>query len=264
MTDNQPQINSQEQEGAMPAPKLYDADAQQRLPLKVERKGKLYSVSHFIEAISDGDIILLERSKDMRMSEADANETDESDATAVSGKMFGPAIELWEKRASRVEGYALNGSEDDEWKTKIAVGDKSFAILGVALAYQFKSLPVATADELCPPDDDDTSTYLMRAMFDGEVVELRHVLRRATPDEMADFESLMSRTLLVQGTQFGATDQRIPSRARRLGELYRQAQIETGGYAGRVPLHHQMAVALRHFRAQRKIDAGNSQGSPRS
>lgn len=240
----------------------YDADASQRLPLKVERRGKLYSVAHIIEPIQDGHIIELERSKDMRLSEADSNETNDSDATAVSGKMFEPAVELWDKVSTGVEKYALK-HPDGEWKKEIAAGDKSFAILGVALSYQFVSLPVATADEECPPDDDDTSTYIMRAMFDGQVVELRHAMRRATPAEMSDFEALMSRTLLVNGTQFGETDQRIPSRARRLGELYRQAKVEAIGYAGRVPLHHQMAVALRHFRAQRKIDAGNSQGSPR-
>jgi hypothetical protein len=236
---------------------LYDADAQQRVPFKVERRGKLYKVVHIVDSIKDGDIIEFERSKSVRLSDADSTETDDADATAISSQLFEPAITLWDQRSLAVENYALKNPEGD-WRDEIAQGDKAYAINGVLLAYQFVSLPVASGEEACPTDDDDTSTYIIRAIFNGQEVELRHVLRRAKPQEMSDFQGLMSRVHLVQGTRFGETDQRIPSRAKRLGELYRQVKLETHGYVGRVPLHHQMAIALRHFRNQHKFDAGNS------
>jgi hypothetical protein len=82
-------------------------------------------------------------------------------------------------------------------------------------------------------------------------------MRAGTPEEVAEFQSLMSRALIVRGTQFGQTDQRIPSKAKALGALYDRVKLGTAGYAGRVPLHHKMAVVLRHFRAQQKATAGN-------
>jgi hypothetical protein len=239
-----------------PAALVYDADAQQRVPFKAERSGKLYKVTHFINAITDDDIMQFERSKQIRLSEADSNETDEADVTAISSTLFAPALELWDKRVDSVENYSFKNAE--QWRQELAEGDKAFAINGVVLAVQFVSLPVASGDEACPAEDDDTSTYIMKAVFNGQVVTLRHVLRRAKPDEMTKFQGLMSRVHLVQGTQFGETDQRIPSRAKGLGELYRQVKQEAQGYAGRIPLHHQMLLALRHFRAQHKFDASNS------
>ena len=241
-----------------PATVLYDADAKQRLPLKVERKGKTYKVAHEVDVIKDDDIIEFERTKEVRLSDADSNETNDSDALAISSNLFGPAVALWNKRSLKVENYALKNPGGDDWRDEIAAGDKAFAINSVLLAIQFVSLPIASGDEACPTEDDDSSTYIIRALFNGQVVELRHVLRRAKPEEMSEFQALMGRVHLVQGTQFGQTDQRIPSRAKRLGELYRQMKQEAHGYAGRVPLHHQMAVALRHLRAQHKLDAGNS------
>jgi hypothetical protein len=255
MSESTQTQNNQNQQP--PVVVLYDADASQRVPFKAERGGRLFKVVHVIDAIQDEDIIEFERSKDVRLSDADSNETNDSDATAVSSKLFEPAINLWDKRSLSVEKYALK-NPDGDWRKEIASGDKAFAINSMVLATQFVSLPVASGDEECPPDDDDTSTYILRAMFNGQVVETRHVLRRAKPDEMSEFQSLMGRVTLVQGTQFGATDQRIPSRVKRLGELYRQVKQEATGYIGRVPLHHQMALALRHFRAQHKFDSGNS------
>ena len=247
-------IDTQQQEPTRPPTVLlYDADAPQRVPMKVERHGKLYLVAHNFRGIKDDDIIEFERTKDVRLSDADDSESDEQSAMAVTSKQFAAAIALWEKLAESVENYALKQPEG-EWQKEVSAKDKAFAVNSVLLAVEFVELPVAAADEACPPDDDDTSTYIMRAIYNGQVVETRHVLRAANADEMGQFTGLMQRALLVQGTRFGQNDQRIPSRARGLGELYRKVKIETTGYSRRVPLHHQMAVALHHFRAQHKAD----------
>jgi len=251
MSSTQPTENGQTPN--TPAPALYDAAAQQRLAFKVERRGKLYGVIHVVDPILEDDIIAYERSRDVRLSDADSSESDAQDALAMTSKTSDAAVTLWDTRVPKVENYALKHPEGD-WQKEIAVGDKVFAINQV-LAIEFVPLPVASTDEACPPDDDDTSAYPMRALFNGSPVNLKHTLRRATPEEITEFNGLMSRALLVQGTAFGQTDQRIPSRAKGLGKLYRQCKVEAEGYTERVPLHHQMAVALRHFRTQIKSDA---------
>jgi hypothetical protein len=236
---------------------VYDCDAPQRVSFDTERRGKTFKVIHVIDGISDEDIIEFERGLDVRLSDADSQDTNDASALAMSSKTLEPALKLWDKRATGVEKYALRNVEGD-WKQEIAPRDKAFAVTGVLLALQFKSLPVASDDEACPPDDDDTSTYYARAIFNGQIVELRHVLRRATPEQMSEFQGVMNRVYMVEGTRFGETDQRIPSRSKALGVLYDKLKVEVSGYAGRVRLDHKRAVVMRHMRAQHKADTGNS------
>ena len=236
---------------------LYDCDAQQRIPFDTERRGRMFKVVHVIDAVKDEDIIEFERGLDVRLSDADSQDTDDPNALAMSSKTLEPALKLWDKRAVGVEKYALK-NPDGEWKDEIAARDKAFAVTGVLLALQFKALPVAADDEACPADDDDTSTYIARAIFNGQIVELRHVLRRATPEQVSEFQGVMNRVYMVEGTRFGETDQRIPSRSKALGALYDKLKVETSGYAGRVRLDHKRAVVMRHMRAQHKADAKNS------
>lgn len=234
---------------------IYDADATQTLPLKVERRGKLYAVRHCFQSISDDVIANFERARDVRMSDADSRESDDANAMAMTDDSFNAAIAGWDACAEKVEGYRLDTGRDD-WKSQIAQGDKAFAFQTL-LSTDFEELPVGLEDEGCPPDADETSVYRLRALFNGTPVTLTHTLRPASRDEMGKFQKLMRRALVVRGTRFGQTDQRIPSRARELGELYNQVMVETDGYNGRIPLHHRMAIVLRHFRNQAEMDAGN-------
>jgi hypothetical protein len=226
----------------------YDADAEQRAPFQTERKGKLYSVVHVFGPITDEAVIQYERGRDQRISDAETGESNEQDAMAVTSRSFQAAIAYWDSTGTRAEGYA----------GEVSAKDKAFAVQNILFAVEFDALSLAAADELCPDDeDDDTSTYKLRCMFDGRLLTTEHTLRAGTADEVAEFQSMMSRALLVRGTHFGQTDQRIPSKARRLGVLYDKVKVTSAGYAGRVPIHHKMAVVLRHFRAQQKATAGN-------
>jgi hypothetical protein len=226
---------------------IYDADAEQQVPFQTERKGKLYNVVHVFGPIKDEGVIEYERGRDQRISDAETSESNDQDAMAVTSKSFQAAVKYWDSTAARAEGYS----------GAVSLKDKAFAVQNLLFAVEFDSLPLATADELCPVDDDDNSTHKLRCLFDGKLTVTEHTLRPGTPEEVAEFQSMMSRALLVRGTQFGQTDQRIPSKARRLGALYDRVKISASGYSGRVPLHHKMAVVLRHFRAQQKATAGN-------
>lgn len=229
---------------------LYDADAAQRVPFQTQRKSKWYQVQHIFSAIKDKDIIEYERRRDMRISEADVTESNEDDARAVSGKSFEPAVNYWNTTGARAEGYAGNISDRD----------KAYAVSNRLFAADFITAPTATADELCPDDDEEGRTHYLRCLFDGHVVVTEHTLGDSA-DDVDEYLAIMNRQLLVRGTQFGETDQRIPSRAVRLGALYDKAKLSVRGYVRRVPLHHKMLVVHQHFKAQQKATAGNSQGS---
>ena len=226
---------------------VYDADTEQRLAFQTERRGKLYNVVHVFGAVRDEAVIAYERGRDQRISDAESGESNEQDAMAVTSKSFQAAVAYWNTTATRAEGYA--GSVSDK--------DKAFAIQNLLFAVEFDTLPLAPGDELCPDEDEESSTHMLRCLFDGRLVTTEHTLRPGKPEEVAEFQSMTSRALLVRGTQFGQTDQRIPSKAKRLGELYDTVKVSCEGYAGRVPLHHKMAVVLRHFRAQQRATEGN-------
>jgi hypothetical protein len=230
-----------------PEPLFYDSDAEQRMGFQTERKGRLFNVCHIFGPLKDEAVIEYERGRDQRISDAESSESNDQDAMAVTSRSFQAAVRYWDSTGARAEGYA--GS--------VSSRDKAFAVQNLLFAVEFDSLPLATADELCPDEDDESSTHRLRCLFDGGLIVTEHTMRAGTPDEVAEFQSLMSRALIVRGTQFGQTDQRIPSKAKALGALYDRVKLGTAGYAGRVPLHHKMAVVLRHFRAQQKATAGN-------
>jgi hypothetical protein len=225
--------------------KLYDADAEQRMAFQTERKGRLYTVTHIFGPIVDEAVLEYERGRSQRIGEAENNESDEGDATAISSKGFAAAVNYWNSAGTRAEGYA--GVISDR--------DKAFAVQNMLFLADFDQLPLANADEVCPEDNDESSTYIMRSLFAGAEVQTSATLRPATPEEISDFEALMSRTLLVKGTRFGQRDQRIPSKAKRLAELFDLMKVAVDGYI-RVPLHHKMLFALRHLRGEQKAITG--------
>lgn len=227
-------------------PPLYNADASQRVLFQTERQGRMYNVVHIFGPLVDEKLLDYERSKNQRLSEAGATESDDEDATAVTSTGFSAAVNYWNNNQTSAEGYA----------GKVSIRDKAFAV-GLLFGLEFESLRVATAEELCPEEGDGESTYVARCLFDGYEVYISATMKAATPNQIEQFESLQSRTLLVKGTRYGQRDQRIPAKAKQLAEIFDQMVIKTEGYGGRVPLHHKAAFALRHLRAEQKAVTGN-------
>jgi len=228
------------------APVIYDADAEQRVQFQTERGGKLYTVTHILGPIKDEGVLAYERQRSQKLTDADASESDEQDATAVSSQGFQAAVNYWNTNQARAVGYA----------GKVSDRDKAFAV-NLLFGVEFQQLPLAQANELCPEDDDENSSYVLRCLFDSRECFPTAILKPASPEQIDEFESLMSRALLVQGTRFGQRDQRIPAKAKRLGELFDLMLISTEGYKRRVPLHHKTAFALRHLRSEQKAITGN-------
>jgi hypothetical protein len=236
-------------DGQQSAVVLYDADAEQRMPFHTERRGVMYPVAVVFRdgALKDDPILDYERAKDQRITDAALNESDEKDASAVSSQAYRAALQFAEKQVAGSEGYANKPSERD----------LAYAVQNLLFGVEFEELPIATSDQPCPDDDDDSSTYRMRCISNGVIITTVHKVKAATKDQISESQALQSRILLVQGTNFGKRDQRIPSKAKRWGELYDLMKIEATGYAGRVPLHHKMAVAMRHLKNEQQAITGN-------
>lgn len=229
------------------APIIYDADAEQRLTFQTERQGRLYTVTHIFGPIKDAAVLEYERRRSQKLTDADAGESDEQDATAISSKGFEAAVHYWNSTGAKAEGYA----------GKVSDRDKVFAVSNLLFGVEFEQLPLASVDEPCPEGDDENASYPLRCIFNGYECYTRATLRPATSEEISEFETLMSRALLVQGVRFGQRDQRIPARSKRLGEMFDLMKVSVEGYARRVPLHHKTAFALRHLRSEQKVVTGN-------
>lgn len=245
---SEPHLSEPLNSSAIAPPVLYDVAAEQRMPFHTERKGVMYPVAIIFgpDALKYESILEYERTRDQRISDADVNEADDANAMAITSKGFQAALTFADKHTVNTEGYAGKPSNKD----------KAFAVQNLLFGVEFQELPVATSDQLCPEDDDDSSTYKVRCISNGVVVHVTHTLRAANSDEISEAQVLQSRTLLVQGTQFGQRDQRIPSKAKRWGELYDLMKSATTGYAGKVPLHHKVAVAMRHLKTEQKAITG--------
>lgn len=235
------------QQPATTMPPLYDADAVQRMSFQTERRSVMYTVVHVFGPILDDAVLEYERRRDQRIGKPDKDQVDDPNAVSISDSSYAAAVHYWDTQGTSAEGYA----------GRVADADKAFAVQSMLFAVEFEPLPEAEEGKLCPEDDEDGATYRLRCLFNGASIVTEHTLRPATKDEMGRFQQLMRSTLVVRGTRFGKSDQRIPSRARSLAALYDELKQSTSGYQGRVPLHHKMAVALKHFNTEKELLSGN-------
>ena len=215
----------------------------------------MYPVAHIFSpnALKDAAILEFERARDQRLTDAELTESDEKDATAITNQSYRAALEFSKKYCTGKEGYAGKSSDKDD----------AFAVQNLLFGAEFKELPVATSDQPCPEEGDDTSTYILRCISNGVVIDTKHTMKAATTEQISESQALLSRTLLVQGTQFGQRDQRIPSKMKRWGELYDLMKESSSGYARKTPLHHKALVAQRHLKSSHKAITGNSPASLR-
>ncbi|HEX8500803.1 MAG TPA: hypothetical protein VF659_09440 [Pyrinomonadaceae bacterium] len=234
-----------------PTPVVFDADAEQRYEFQTRRGNLFYPVAHIFGGVNDELLIEMDRARDVRLTDADATETDDDDARAInSSSAVVIAVDYWNSSGARGENYA----------GKVADKDKSYAVHNLLLAVEVIAPKTSTASGPCP-DDDEPLTYNLRCLFGGQECVTTHVIRD-NPDDFEAYQQIMSRALLVRGTRFGETDQRIPSRMNRLAALYDLIHVSHENYAGRIPKHHKMAVVQFHFRQLQKQHAGNSTALP--
>ena len=116
-------------------------------------------------------------------------------------------------------------------------------------AAEVMPLPIARPGKRLPMNRNRTlpSVIRLRALFAGHELTLTHELRQPTADQVATYKSIQKERWIVQGTKLGRGETRIPPKLQKLGLLYKELVERTSGYAGRVPLHHQMLVVMDHL-----------------
>jgi hypothetical protein len=113
-------------------------------------------------------------------------------------------------------------------------------------------------EELFYADDlEETVTIQLRCLFNNKQIDTSHIMQQPSASQLNEYRSLMKQSYLVRGSRFQQVEQKIPSKAKKLGQLYDALMVETEGYIGRVPLHHKIAVVLEHLKTEAEITGKN-------
>lgn len=242
MSDNQPLNNEQTPAAAV----LFDADAQQRVPFQIEFEGELYEIAYKIDPVSDEQTTELETRRNVRQAEADADEARGRDGMVAESDSLDASDWLFKQLAKGVEGTEFD--DDGDWMENFSQRERAAVIDQAVLACQVLDLSKVKAGKRLPAKRTGSgSTTVLRVLFGGRQIDTRHVLAEGDGDIQSEFDALMRRGVIVAGTKLGQREIYIPNRARRLGEFYDRLKLSAEGYAGRIPLHHKMAVVIHHL-----------------
>lgn len=227
---------------------LYNADANQRIPMRIEDGEFVYEVAYIMGPQKDDSLAEYDRRCDRRFASADAKEAGERNALESTDDSFGAALWLFNDRLVDVEGFGESDEQKPEnWRELIGTDlDKAAVIDNAYLAADIAAARLKEGKRHgWGAARQEASVTRVRALFEGYELTLAHERSRPpTADHLAEFKSIMKHRFLVEGSRRGKTDTRIPPKARRLGALYDKLGYSTTGYEGRVPLHHKMLVVI--------------------
>lgn len=228
---------------------LYDADKEQRIPFLIEHGGRSYEVIFLLRGQSDEALEAYDRLCKLGYQSADRKETDGENAIETKSQAHAAAIALFADRAFGVEGIGAEGETlPDDWQERIDELDRAGVIDSAYLTTLVQKPKAAAKGDALPWDYRSTNkAYTLVALYSGYELELKHELKTASAEQLAEFKSIMTQRYLMQGTKLNNSETRIPPRARRLGKLYDKLVAGTEGYEGRVPLHHKVEVVLTHL-----------------
>lgn len=229
---------------------LYNADAKQRIPFRLDNEGETVEVAFILNAQTDDAIAEYDRLKSERYFAADEEETGEAAAMESSDESFRAAVWLLKDRLLDAEGFGADGEEKPEnWKDLVFEDDRDrAAVIDEAyLAAQVVPAPLAPKGKLIPWTRPTARRSIINllAAFNGFQLRLTHERTgRPTADQITEFKSIKKSRYVVQGTKLGQQEIMIPPKARRFGALYDALGFTATGYAGRVPLHHKTLVVI--------------------
>lgn len=240
---------TQEMIDPTPAPLLYDADANQRVPFRIDNEGETVEVAFILGPQTDEAIAEYDRLTNERYLAADEEESGDRNAMETTDESFGAAVWLLNDRLLDAEGFGAEGeTKPENWKELVFDDDRDRAAVidDAYLAAQVVPAPLAKKGKRLPWSRPARKAVVnVLALFNGHQVRLTHE-RTAVPtsNQITEFRSIRKSRYLVQGTKLGQGEIRVPPKARRLAALYDQLGYETTGYAGRVPLHHKALVVV--------------------
>lgn len=232
----------------------FDPTVPQRASFLAPKGKKKYPVTHVFTPYSDETYLSLERMRNVRMKEAEG-EIDEADAFFVADNSFAASCDFWQKNCTEVEGY--NKSEDgplsmtDVLAVKIPGNDKNYAVQSMLFFVDVVPNPIAEADEFYPLDEaGEDEVIQIRVFHQGQELTLAHTLRPASTLDYSRYREILAKNFMVRGTRLGRTEQKIPSKAKPLGDLYDSMIKDVEGYKdgkNSVILAHKVRVITEHL-----------------
>ncbi len=246
----------------MSADILFDPTIPQPVSFEVPKNGKKYPVTHIFKPLSDAAYISLEKSRDVRMKEAE--DADSADAFRVEDKSFAASVDFWNDQCEKVAGYAIPVSEaipvTDDLRLKITGETKNFAVQNMLFFVDIVPNPLADADEPFPFETADDEVVKIRVFHQGKELELSHTLAPVDNTNASTYRTILSSNYMVRGNRLGKTEQKIPSKAKPLGDLYDKTVKSVEGYKdglASVPLVHKVRVVQEVYGNSAQSISGN-------
>lgn len=242
---------------------LYDADAIQRIPLRVETDEGYGEVVHLVGPLDDEPIKAFDIRREVKLGQAE-----QKNAVETKSLTLDAATELYDElTATPPEGYGEEGEETPEnWKEIIGADEKQFVIEDVLLAAEvITNAATKKLKRIGWGAQRRPSSVQLRCYFSGEQLVTEHFPREPKPSAAAitEFNAIRSSVWLVQGTKLGKGDTQIPPKMARYAKLYDVVfdQGRARGYKGRVPMHHKSVVIQHYMGGALEVQEKNSNAS---
>lgn len=210
-------------------PVLYDATAQQQIPLILTKGAKTFRVEHTLNPLSN------ERYFELQEDLAAIAEK----VKAISSQVYEPKDSVWNDLAVEISGYKPR----DDWKAGVPSVHRSEAVNALIYVNFDDNVSRAKDDDLW--DIEDLIEIRFSAMFSGTLcIDIVHSFRAESKAEMDEYLAIESGSP-IPGVI--ASAQKL-SRAERLFNLGKKLLKDTQGYApgSDVPAWH-LAASTESF-----------------
>lgn len=212
--NNQNLIDDEPQEEASQV--IYDADAKQTIPLKIEKGGKLHKVEWEMNPISDEEFFVL----------MEAMPENAKRIGTLSVELLAPYAEIGKKKAISRKGY----KERADWRDRTHPHD----YISIVQAY----LTVAadnnsfSTDELL--DDEAETAVTLISSFNKQKAK---TVCYFAEEKQADIDEFLA-ALNNEPPKNALASAVKESKERRIYKLYKKLNRNNEGYASRVPAWH--------------------------
>jgi hypothetical protein len=211
---------------------VYDADANQEIPLEIKKNGQIYRVAHILEPLSDERFFQREREFESLSKRKNNN--------PLSIELQAPNHDLWNDLAVERKGYAKNPAD---WKEKTNPLDKA-GVISALLHTQ--SVETDSMDTEALFDEDEGETVELRVLQSGTLLSVSHDFREPSKNELDEYTAILSN---APRKNVLASMHKLTV-AERLCALYDEVCASATGYAGRVPAWHKITATQTFFLSQ--------------
>lgn len=221
-----------------PAPILYDADAEQSFTFEIEDDDARYEITQVFGALEDKVIAEYDRFREVAV-EQDGKDTEIKTNSVIADEY------LFEKLCLNILGF--EGDKPENWKDLIAYDEKK---IGIQKLLGHKIVTDKSQKVVKPRSWGEkvstTNTLVLKAYFDGGIVETKAHFEDKKPGDIALYESLKSRVRLSD-KGVDESEIKIPASMKKKATLFDRLDPRVEGYAGRVPMHHKAAFITARY-----------------